>query len=147
MSAKETREMLRRSFDEEANSLKGDRAKISAYYDRYWSPEVIYHSNSAGDMNFEQAKQFMIAFLSAFGPKMKVNHVIVDEDMAVVHFDWSGTHNGTFMGIPATGKKVNLKQVMIFKMAGDKAREIWTYYDSLGIMRQLGAIPGPAAAK
>jgi predicted ester cyclase len=51
------------------------------------------------------------------------------------------------MGIPATGKKFQIEGNMICSMKGSKCEEIWFYLDSLGFMKQLGAIPSQAVKK
>ena len=54
---------------------------------------------------------------------------------------WTGTHKGEFMGIAATGKKVEVQEVHIARMVGGKMAEHWESVDQLGMMRQLGVIP------
>ena len=47
------------------------------------------------------------------------------------------------MGIPATGKAVAVDVMDIFTVAGGKITEHWTVGDMLGMMQQLGVVPGP----
>ena len=142
MSEKENKETLHQQF-EEFNAIKGDLSKVSAWIDKYCAPGITFHSTGYGDMNFEQVKQFYTELTSSFNPVATVKHLIFEGDMAVAHFNWSGTHQGTFMGIPATGKKVDVGLALIIKMSGGKSEEVWSYQDTLGLMRQIGAIPGP----
>ena len=57
----------------------------------------------------------------------------------------TGTHLGPFMGIPATGKPVELTGMTIERIAGGKRLEGWGVPDMLGLMRQLGVGPGAPA--
>jgi predicted ester cyclase len=57
----------------------------------------------------------------------------------------TGTHQGAFMGVPATGKHVDLQLIDIMRMGDDGlAHEHWGVMDTLAMMQQLGAVPeGP----
>jgi predicted ester cyclase len=45
------------------------------------------------------------------------------------------------MGIPATGKRIMVKGIEVFRIADGKIAEIWAVMDNLGMMQQLGVIP------
>ena len=75
-------------------------------------------------------------------------HIQIDDEMAVddkVIQRWtiSGTNEGEFSGMPATGKKVAWPAIAIFRLSGAKIAEIWTQGDTLGMMQQLGHVPSP----
>lgn len=78
---------------------------------------------------------------------MEVQDVIASGDKVVVRARYTGTHQGEFMGMPATGKSVDLQLIDIFLLAGDGlVHEHWGVYDTLLMMQQLGAVPtGPSA--
>jgi predicted ester cyclase len=46
-------------------------------------------------------------------------------------------------GIPATGKKVSMPGITIFRLDNGKIAEGWVLNDNLSLMQQLGAIPAP----
>ena len=56
---------------------------------------------------------------------------------------WEGTHTGTFMGIPATGKKVHVEYMDIWRVGDGKIRENWVVMDIAGLLIQLGVMPPP----
>jgi steroid delta-isomerase-like uncharacterized protein len=60
-------------------------------------------------------------------------------DSCVVELTLTGAHAGTYRGIPATGRKLDLRICAHFEFAPDAriVRET-AYYDSLTFMRQLG---------
>ena len=69
--------------------------------------------------------------------------LIVDGDKVVLRFTWRGTHQGSFMGIPATGRQVNVPGIIIYRLAKDtnnetKIVEHWMQVDSMAMMQQLG---------
>jgi predicted ester cyclase len=54
----------------------------------------------------------------------------------------TGTHQSEFMGIPATGKSIDVQLVDIIRFDADgKAIEHWGVFDALKMMQQLGVIP------
>jgi steroid delta-isomerase-like uncharacterized protein len=75
-------------------------------------------------------------------------HWVVDEtiatgDKVVTRFTWTGTHRSTFLGIPATGRNVTVKGVVIDRLSGGKMADSRILMDSLGMMQQLGVVPTP----
>jgi steroid delta-isomerase-like uncharacterized protein len=62
-----------------------------------------------------------------------------------VYFRVTGTHSGEFMGIPATGKSVDVNGVDIVRFGDDGlGHEHWGVFDAMGMMQQLGVVPaGP----
>ena len=78
---------------------------------------------------------------------MDVQDVIASGDKVVVRARFTGTHEGDFMGMPATGKSVDVQLIDIFRLGGDGlVHEHWGVYDALAMMQQLGAVPaGPSA--
>jgi hypothetical protein len=137
---KKMRGILQEFFGHSVN----DPAKTAAAVDKYWSPDLVYHSIQMGDVGFEQGKQFQIALESAMKPKATLKNIIMEGDLAAVQFTLEGTHQATFMGYPATGKKIKMEVAEIIRYKGEKITEIWMYYDNLSSMKQIGAFPAGA---
>lgn len=78
---------------------------------------------------------------------MDVEDLIVSGDKAVARVRATGTHQGEFLGMPATGRRVDVALVDIMRLGDDGlVREHWGVFDSMRLMQQLGAIPeGPPA--
>lgn len=74
--------------------------------------------------------------------EIKLDHVIASKDQAACHFTISGTHTGDFMGLPPTGRRVQIEGVSIVKVRDGKVVEDITEIDAMGLMDQLGA-PSP----
>jgi predicted ester cyclase len=56
---------------------------------------------------------------------------------------FSGTHQGTFSGIPATRRSVVMLGISIYRLVDHKIAEVWSNFDELGLLQQLGVIPAP----
>jgi len=77
-------------------------------------------------------------------------HWVADETIAagekvVTRFTWTGTHRGPFLGIPATGKHITVKGVVIDRISNGRMADSRILMDSLGMMQQLGVIPTPGS--
>ena len=78
---------------------------------------------------------------------MHAEAVLVSGDKTVTRVRATGTHQGELMGMPPTGKSVDVKliDIMQFNDAG-MVSEHWGLMDMFSMMQQLGAIPeGPLA--
>ena len=91
--------------------------------------------------------QFFAMYKAAFPDlRFEPEHVLVDGDTVAAYFRATGTQTGEFMGIPATGKSVDVHGVDIVRFGDDGVgREHWGVFDALAMMQQLGVVPeGPA---
>ena len=74
--------------------------------------------------------------------RMVAEDVIASGDKAVARVRVTGTHKGPFMGMPATGKRIEMSLIDIIRFGDDgRAREHWGVADQLALMQQLGLIP------
>ena len=70
--------------------------------------------------------------------KMHVEFMVADKDRTVSYITMTGTHLGEYMGIPATGKKINIKVIDIIKIIDDKMVDHWGVGDYTTLFEQLG---------
>src|SRR5215203_5423010 len=73
-----------------------------------------------------------------------VDEIIAEGDRIAVRSTFRGTHEGDFMGIPATGKKVEVSNYDFVRFENDQAAEHWGTIDSAALMEQIGATPAAA---
>jgi steroid delta-isomerase-like uncharacterized protein len=73
-----------------------------------------------------------------------VEELLEDGDKVIARVRFSGTHQGEFMGIPATGKSFDIAVIDIIEFRDGKASAHWGVMDMAGMMAQLG-IGGPPA--
>ena len=58
-----------------------------------------------------------------------------------MYCNWTGTHEGAFVGIPPTGKRATVPHMYLFRLNAGQVTEYAAVRDDLGMMRQLGLIP------
>lgn len=63
---------------------------------------------------------------------------IAENDKVVVRARVKGTHNGELMGIPPTGRTIDLPFSVIYKVKDEKIVKGWLFVDQMELMSQLG---------
>jgi steroid delta-isomerase-like uncharacterized protein len=89
---------------------------------------------------------FFRGVLAAFpDTRMDVEDLIASGDKAVARVTMTATHQGEFMGVPSTGKRVAVQLIDIMRFdASGLVREHWGVMDAMSLMQQLGVVPaGP----
>lgn len=79
--------------------------------------------------------------------QMDVQDSFASGDKAVARLQINGTHQGEFMGIPATGNPISMNLIDIIRFGDDGlAHEHWGVADTFAMMQQLGVIPAEPPA-
>lgn len=66
--------------------------------------------------------------------KMTVEKLLVDGDFVTVLWNGEGTNTGTGNGLPATGKRLHVRGVTIWRITDGKIREEWSQFDQARIL-------------
>ena len=101
-----------------------------------------------GQQQGRQGLKDVIAMMRAAFPDIYwvVEETIASGDKVVSRFKWSGTQQGDFAGIPATGRQVTVPGVVIDRVSDGKMADSRIVMDTFSLMLQLGVIPGPSKA-
>ncbi len=108
------------------------------------SPEVVDH-DPAPDQGPgpEGFKHFFETLRVAF-PDLEVTPermTATDDDIALA-YTMRGTHQGEFLGVAPTGRRVEARGCQIFRFENGKMVERWGSSNELGILHQIGAMDG-----
>jgi steroid delta-isomerase-like uncharacterized protein len=78
-------------------------------------------------------------------PDFHFSHIrTVAEGDRVTHLGRAtGTHTGTFFGVPPSGKSFSVLGINEFRLRDGKIVERWGVFDVMGLMMQIGLIPAP----
>ncbi len=68
---------------------------------------------------------------------LNVDQEIVDGDKLGMHWTWSARHTGEFLGIPATGVRVEITGFEIVQVYDGKIHAAWVVQDNASLMAQL----------
>ena len=79
--------------------------------------------------------------------RFSIDDLIAEGDRVAARLTTSARQVGEFMGMPASNKRYEISEIHILRLADGKVVEHWHQFDQVGLMKQLGAMPGgPAAA-
>ena len=74
--------------------------------------------------------------------RMDVEDAFASGEKAVARVRYTGSNRGDFMGMPATGKSVDVQLIDMFAFGDDGlVREHWGVIDLMAMMQQLGVVP------
>ena len=77
--------------------------------------------------------------------KVRIDQQFTDGDYVATRFTIQGKHAGELMGAAPTGKPVEFSGITISRCRDGRIVEEWELTDTLGLLRQVGALPQPAA--
>jgi steroid delta-isomerase-like uncharacterized protein len=98
---------------------------------------------SGPDAGMAVALMFATAFPDG---KIDIQRIAAAGDTAVVEFIGKGEHKGDLMGVPPTGRTLNLNICDVIEIKDGKIFAEREYMDVMVMMQQLGVVPAPAAA-
>jgi len=114
-----------------------------AIADEIFATDYINHDPTLPDVtDIEGLKGSVIASRIAFPDFHHTSEDMVAEgDKVVRRVTINATHQGEFMGIPATGRQVTWTGIIMSRIADDKILDEWWSYDALALMQQLDVMP------
>ena len=134
---------------------EGHKARIRAFIDRVLTAGAIdatgeyFHADVVEEVPFpgqgpglEGLKEILTRMRRAF-PDMHwcVEEQIAEDNKVLTRFRWSGTHQGEFLGIPATHRVVRVWGMVIDRFEGDKVTSTRILMDLFSLLQQLGVVP------
>ena len=115
-----------------------------ATIDELCSPDLVDHNpipdQRPGLLGFKDT----IAMYKGILPdsQVEVHHIFGEGDLVATHWTMTGSHEAELFGIPPTGRTVTVEGLNMYRLAGGRITDVWTQLDGLGLMQQLGALPG-----
>jgi steroid delta-isomerase-like uncharacterized protein len=138
MGIEENKVIVRRFIDEVFG--KGDLGAVDALVDQDFVPHT-WPSTGDGRGDLKRAIERVSKGLA--DAAFTIDDMIAEGDRVVARLTASATQTGEFMGMPPTGKRYTIAEIHIFRVRDGHIVEHWHQFDQLGMMRQLGAKPGP----
>ncbi len=140
----------------QSSELEKNKAVVQRYVDEIQNAhsldtiESIFdedftdHMASSGGLflgGMDGLKRGYATFLNAFPDlHVMVEDMIAEADKVVVYKTLTGTHRGTHLGIPPTGKRVQYQIISIYRIKNGKIAEYWGLQDEISLKRQLDVI-------
>jgi steroid delta-isomerase-like uncharacterized protein len=138
----EENKALARTFYERVNT--GDLSVV----DELVADDFVDHEEFPGiPPDKDGVRQFFAMLRSAFPDShFEAHEVLGEDDLVNARFVFTGTQQGEFMGVPATGKRVEVGGFDLVRIRDGQVTEHWGVMDAMALMQQLGAIPAEAPA-
>jgi predicted ester cyclase len=138
MGASENQQIVRDMFERAINQ------RDDSVFDELIASGYVNYDMPMPEPGPAGLRAVMGAFFEAF-PDMQIviETTLGEGDLVCTRGYFEGTHDGDFMGVPATGNKVHVPYIDIWRFDGGKATENWVRLDMLGLMQQLGVVPAP----
>lgn len=129
MSTEANKEVVRRFYEEAINQRDLDAV------DRLLTEDFTHDDEPRGRTGQRQA---VATFLDGFSDlRNEILLLLAEGDLVAAHQRWSGTHDGDFAGIPATGRSVEFTSTAVLRLDGGLIAAAWDEVDTLGLVGQL----------
>jgi predicted ester cyclase len=114
-----------------------------AAIDRTCHPDMVDHNPRPGAApNRDGFKEGVKLYHEAFSfTGLDLKAVIGQDDLVATLWSVRGTHVGEFFETPATGKDITGEGMNFYRLGDGKIVEVWTQFDALGLLQQLGSPP------
>jgi len=119
------------------------RAADQATIDELCHPDLVDHNPAPGhEPTLAGFKQKVAGFKAIF-PDLKedLQDIIASGDTVATRWVVTGSLQQEFMGIRASGQAVRVEGMNFYRLKDGRVTDIWTQFDGVAMMQQLGAIP------
>ncbi len=125
-----------------------------AFVDEFMAPEFIFTNPSHPEPYRGKEFKNLVSMLHSCFPdfRLRVEHLLAEEDTVVGHWIASGTHTGTPLetpggDLPANGKSFEIDGMSWLRIVDGKFVEALINEDTWGLLQQLGILPAEAASR
>ena len=135
MSTETNKKIILRIFNEGFSQGKFE------VFDELISDKFVNHGIPNAPTGINGFRTIVRQFLNAF-PDLKINveQIIAEGDTVACRGFATGTHDGEFMGVQATGRKVRFQFVDFWKLSNGRCTENWVQMDISGVMQQIASL-------
>jgi steroid delta-isomerase-like uncharacterized protein len=117
----------------------GDQATI----DELAGSGLVDHNPAPGHEPTLVGFKRKIAYMCSLFPDLEedLQDIIASGDTVATRWVLTGSLRQDYMGIPATGQPIRIEGMNFYRLKDGRVTDIWTQFDGVGMMQQLGAIP------
>lgn len=109
--------------------------------DEIYAADFVNHGRTR-DIGLKEDQEAARGWLQAAPDLvMTVDKIVAEDDLVVVLWSGQGTNTGVGNGFPATGKRIHMRGITIWRVVDGKLKEEWTAFDRLSLLQQAGLLP------
>ena len=103
---------------------------------------VLFHYRGTSSYTSVSGLEGLIQHWKSAFPdfRMELHDIVAGGDLVAARVTYSGTHEGEWFGIPATGKQVSVDEMMFFRFEDGRLVEMWEVDDQLTMRTQMGLL-------
>ncbi|MGI9008450.1 MAG: ester cyclase [Streptosporangiaceae bacterium] len=119
------------------------RAADQATIDELADPGLVDHNPAPDHEQTLAAFKHKVAGFKAIFPDLEedLQDIIASGDTAATRWVLTGSLQQDFMGIPASGQPIRVEGMNFYRLKDGRVTDIWTQFDGVALMQQLGAVP------
>ena len=139
MSTEENKAVIRRFWEKGLNehSFETIAEILAPNYTNYFP-------GAPAPLNRETFQPTVEELFTAFPDlRIEVHETIAEGDAVAARYTLHGTHQGPFLGIPATGKRIAVPGIAYYHVQDGKMIDDYPGFQALSLMQQLGVVPTP----
>jgi steroid delta-isomerase-like uncharacterized protein len=138
MTPEENKAVVRRFIDE--IFVQGRKETV----DELLADDFTAHTwpSLSGDAKTDLKGAIDRAAVGLSDPTFTVDDLVAEDDRVAARLTTGATQTGEFMGLPPSGTRYSIEEIHWFRLRDGKVVEHWHQFDQMGLMRQLGAMPG-----
>jgi predicted ester cyclase len=125
-------------------STAANKEIVRRYFDERWNrhnPDIC-DELLAPSADIAEGKEWLRSQYAALGAThLTILDLLGDGDQVAIHWRIDATHQGEYMGVPATGRPFSFAGIALLRVVEGKIVDDTAYWDGLDTLRQLGAAP------
>jgi steroid delta-isomerase-like uncharacterized protein len=131
VSADANKDLVRRFYGEAINE------RDSGACERLLSEDFVHNGETRGRVGQRQAVDY---FLAAFPDlRNEIKLILAEDDLVAAHQHWTGTHSDEFLGVEATGRRIEFSSTAVLRIRDGLIAQAWDEMDSGAIFEQLAS--------
>lgn len=114
-----------------------------------WDDEIVFHTPLGAEpvRGRENVLEHVYAIQDAYSDLFfTIEDTVAQHDRVVLRVTHTGVHTGDYMGIPPTGRTVELPEIFVFRAVpggqlGARVTDVWLMLNAVTLMQQMGVFP------
>ena len=103
----------------------------------------VRHSGGHGERSLDRAGLLdVITSVREAFPDLEtsIDDMFGEGDALAIRWSSAGTHQGAFLGVPPTGRRISTQGITISRLKGDRVAEEWVTWDQTQLLASLGVL-------
>ena len=114
-------------------------------FDELFAEDFVDHTTQPGTTPDKEGVRKLYTYMREAFPDFhaKIHWQLADGDRVTTYKTYHGTHRGTFLGVPPTGRAIQFETVDVMRVQNGKITDHWGVGNLLSLMQQIGGWTPP----